>query len=68
MTPAELVAWAARMEDRAAWNEREFRELSWYSPLRDSYEKGIADLRLAARLARFAAERGGLEEEGSDGK
>lgn len=62
MTPAELVAWAAQMEERADWNEQERRELPWDSSLRDSYEKGIADLRLAARLARFAAERGGLEE------
>lgn len=62
MTPAELIAWASRMEQRADWNEQERRELPWDSPLRDSYEKGIADLRLAARLARFAAERGGLEE------
>lgn len=55
---ADIWNWIAA----SATNESalgEFVEAEWNDTLRSI----IADLRLAARLARFAAERGGLEEE-----
>jgi hypothetical protein len=55
MTSAELIELAKRLEIRAG-----FREKNGYL---DHPGSAISDMRLAARLARFAAERGGLEEE-----
>ncbi len=60
MTPAELLELAKRLEIRAG-----FREKNGYL---DHPGSTISDLRLAARLARFAAERGGLPQEETDGK
>lgn len=69
MTPAELLAAAKRLEKQAAIKAASIGDRdSWYSDVLACYERDIADLRLAARLARFAAERGGLEEEETDGK
>jgi hypothetical protein len=69
MTPAELLAWAARIDMMADGNEAESRTLSArYEWKKIMFANRIANLRLAARLARFAAERGGLTREKADGK
>jgi len=64
MTPAELLAWAESMD---AWHDSKQECLREDTSLPDwkrwLENKRLADLRLAARLARFAAERGGLKEE-----
>jgi len=64
MTPAELIAWAARIDEQATGQENDLlSEPGWPSSLVEYWQQDISDMRLAARLARFAAERGGLEEE-----
>jgi hypothetical protein len=67
MTPAELLAWAARMEQMERANVEGMALVGhWDEGVLAEWRERIADLRLASRLARFAAERGGLEE--TDGK
>ena len=68
MTPADLIAWAARMGEEAEHKVEAIGDEEHWHPvsLRFMYRQ-IADLRLAARLARFAAERGGLEEDETNG-
>ncbi|MEN6536376.1 MAG: hypothetical protein ABFD89_22155 [Bryobacteraceae bacterium] len=61
MTPAELLAWAARAEEGANIAESYFGNTPGWA-------RYVRDYRLAARLARFAAERGGLPQEEKDGK
>ena len=68
MTPAELVAWAGRMESNAVELQGFIGDTGSLSVIEaEKALRFLTDLRLAARLARFAAERGGLEEDGNDG-
>jgi hypothetical protein len=68
MTPAELLACAARMEEEADNRDQIVGDGAGWVPSGLAIVRQVsADNRLAARALRFAAERGGLEEE-TDGK
>jgi hypothetical protein len=62
MTPAELLAWAAGMEREAEITIVASNMIRYQCDVAE-IDQRVVDLRLAVRLARFAAERGGLEEE-----
>ena len=62
MTPAELIAWAGKRSAEADAAQKLMDESEWSRQMRGHVSQEIADLRLAARLARLVAERGGLEE------
>jgi hypothetical protein len=61
MTPAELLSWAARMEREAEITIAAANMIRYECDVAE-IDQRVVDFRLAARLARFAAERGGLEE------
>lgn len=63
MTPAELLKRAEYWDMEADNHQQDMANVSYDPVMRRRFADAIADLRLAARLARFAAERGGLEEE-----
>jgi hypothetical protein len=65
MTPAELLAWAARMEREAQITIAAANMIRYECDVAE-IDQRVVDFHIAARLARFAAERSGLEEEGKN--
>ena len=67
MTPAELIACAERMEEEADNRDEIVGDGAGWVPSGLAIVRQMsADNRLAARALRFAAERGGLEEEANE--